>query len=198
MNSRVVNPVLVLVVAFLTCCTTHAQIVGYWNFDDNVDDQSGNGNHGTIVGGVTYDTDISAVLGAGKSVNFDGVAGTYINVTQNAMLPITMQSVFSISMWVKGDGTVDNADDRIFSEGMTTNNTPLFNLGTQNSGADGRFDFYYRNGGNTSTGHLYSVGEPFDNTWHHIAWVDVNHVGTLYVDGVADTTFDYTSLFHSN
>ena len=94
----------------------NAQIVGYWNFDDNTADQTGNGNDGTIMGGVTYDVDVPAVLGAGKSANFDGVPGTLVNVNQNANLPITTQSAFSISMWVKGDGTNDNNDDRVFSE----------------------------------------------------------------------------------
>jgi hypothetical protein len=90
----------------------------------------------------------------------------------------------------RGDGTVDNVDDRVFSEGMSANRDPLFNLGTQNAGSDGRFDYYYRVA--SSTGHVYSLEEPFDDEWHHIAWVDENNVGTLYVDGVEDTTFDYS------
>ena len=117
-------------VLFLSA-TTNAQVVGYWNFDDNVADQSGNGNDGAIQGGVTYDADVPAVLGGGKSANFDGAAGTLVNVAQNSMLPITTQPDFSISMWVKGDYANDNNDDRIFSEGMTTNNNPLFNLGNE-------------------------------------------------------------------
>jgi hypothetical protein len=182
---------LTLTLVALVCCDSPAQPIGYWNFDDNTDDQSGSGNHGSIVGGVSYDADVPAALGAGKSAAFDGAAGTYVNVTQNSGLPITTQSAFSISMWVKGDGTVDNVDDRVFSEAMTTNSSPLFNLGTQNQGADGRFDFFFRNG--ESPNHLYSDGEAFDNQWHHIAWVDVDHSGTLFIDGVADKTFDYAS-----
>ena len=53
----------------------------------------------------------------------------------------------------------------------TTDNNPLFNLGTKNDGATGQFDFFFRNGG--STGHQFSNAEPFDNEWHHLAWVDV-------------------------
>ena len=194
LNTRRTSPLLVLAIVCLVGSTAQAQLVGYWNLDDNVDDLSGNGNQGTIMGGVTYDADVPATLGAGKSANFDGAAGTLVNVTQNAMLPITTQSAFSVLMWVKGDGTA-NSDDRVFSEGMTTDNNPLFNLGTQNQSADGRFDFFFRNG--DSPGHLYSTGEPFDNTWHHIAWVDVDHVGTLYIDGAEDTTFDYASFVNA-
>jgi hypothetical protein len=194
--ARRLSLLLVAVVVCLACSTAQAELVAYWNLDDNTDDISGNGNNGAIMGGVSYDADVPTALGAGKSANFDGAAGTYVNVTQNAMLPITTQSAFTISMWVKGDGTVDNVDDRVFSEAMTTDSNPLFNLGTQNQGADGRFDFYFRNG--DSPNHQYSVAEPFDNTWHHVAWVDTDHVGTLYVDGVEDTTFDYASFVNEN
>ena len=123
-----------LCVVLSLAATTSAQVVGYWNFDDTSADQSGNGNDGTIQGGVTYDADVPAVLGGGKSAKFDGVAGTLVNVTQNAMLPVNTQPEFSISMWVKGDG-IANSDDRIFSEGQTTDDNPLFNVGTHNTSA---------------------------------------------------------------
>jgi hypothetical protein len=95
-------------------------------------------------------------------------------------------------MWVKGDYAVDNNDDRVFSEGMTTDDNPLFNLGTKNDGADATFDVYVRNG--DAFGHSFSNGDVFDNTWRHIAWVDSNKVATLYIDGVEDTTFDYSAI----
>lgn len=48
----------------LTAISSAANLQGYWRADgdstgtDNVIDQSGNGNHGTITGGVTIDTDV--------------------------------------------------------------------------------------------------------------------------------------------
>ncbi len=164
-------------------------LVGYWNFDDNVDDLSGNGNHGTIAGSASYDDDIPAILGAGRSIFFDGLPDSHVQIEHNSMMPATSHRDFTISMWVRGDGTIDNVDDRVFSEGSSTNTNPLFNLGTQNEGLDGRFDFYYRYG--STTGHQYSIGEPFDDEWHHLLWVDRNNIGTLYIDGEEDTTFDY-------
>jgi hypothetical protein len=186
-----------LIVAALVCLvgsSVQSAVVGYWNFDNNVNDLSGNGNDGAIVGGVGFDADVPAAIGSGESASFDGLAGTYVNVTQNAMLPVTTGSAFSISMWVKGDGTI-NSDDRVFSEGMTTDSSPLFNLGTKNDSSDAQFDFFFRNG--TSPNHQYSAGDVFDDTWHHIAWVDTDHVGTLYIDGVEDTTFDYASYVNA-
>ncbi|MEJ6635355.1 MAG: hypothetical protein QNL77_06535, partial [Akkermansiaceae bacterium] len=61
-------------------------LLAYWNFEDDVLDQqpatsgtSGtSANDGTINGGVTFDTGMSA--GFGKAASFDGVAGSYISV----------------------------------------------------------------------------------------------------------------------
>ena len=169
-----------------------AALVGYWNFDNNTNDQSGNENHGTISGGVDYDSDVPAALGDGTSALFDGVEGSHVEITHNSMMPATSHTNFTISMWVKAEGTFDNVDDRVFSEGSSQSDNPLFNLGTKNDGADATFDFYYRNG--SSTGHLFSNGDVFDDEWRHITWVDEDDVGTLYIDGEEDTTFDYSSV----
>ena len=170
-----------------------AELVGYWNFDDNVDDKSGNGNQGTIVGGAPYSTDTPGLLTPStKSISFDGV-DDYVLITHNAHLPINPTPAWTLSMWVKGAGDVGaaNADDRVFSESSTLGN-PLFNLGTRNNGTTAELDFFYRPGGP----HQFSNGLPFDGEWHHIAWVDVEATGgaVLYVDGVEDTTFTYTRV----
>ncbi len=168
-------------------------LIGYWNFDDNTQDQSGNGNHGVISGGVEYDDDFPAALGSGKSAAFDGLVDSHVEIEHNSMMPVTGHRDFTISMWVRGDGmSGDNNDDRIFSEGSSLSNDPLFNLGTKNDGADATVDFYYRNGGGPD--HQFSVGEAFDDDWHHVLWVDENNVGTLYIDGELDTTFDYSAF----
>lgn len=181
------------IAASLLILPLNAELVGFWPLDDNFDDVSGKGNNGTFFGGTAYVEDAPTALGGGKSVSFDGLAGTYgaINPGTGGMA-ITALPVYSVSMWVKGDGTA-NSDDRVFSEGMTTNNNPLFNVGTHNTSADGTVDFYIRNGGGAFTyGHAYSLGSAFDNTWHHIAWVDNNGVIDLYIDGALDGQHDYT------
>lgn len=169
------------------------RLIGHWNFDGNTDDQSGMGNHGEIFGGVEFNSDVPDAMGGGMSAEFDGVAGTYIAIEHNQMMPVTSHLDFTLSMWVRADGASgDNADDRVFSEGRDDNNDPLFNLGTQLNGEDGRVDFFIRN---TSTnGHEFSDGEAFDDEWHHIVWVDENNEATLYIDGEVDSTFDYTTI----
>lgn len=170
-------------------------LVGYWKLDGDFFDSSGNENDGQFNGGFAYQSDSPAALGGGQSVSFDGQPGTYGEINPGTGgLGLTANPAFTISMWVKGDGTL-NSDDRVFSEGMTTDANPLFNIGTHNTSANGTVDFYIRNGAGAQTfGHAYSNGTAFDDTWHHIAAVSEGKVIQLYIDGSPDRQFDYNNV----
>jgi len=174
---------------------SRGELVGYWKLDGNFEDSSGNGNNGEFFGGTAYQDETPTALAGGQSVSFDGLAGTYgaINAA-NGGLALSTRRAFSISMWVKGDGTL-NSDDRVFSEGSATNNNPLFNVGTHNTSADGTVDFYIRNGAAAQTlNHAHSFNAAFDDTWHHILCVSNDKIIDLYVDGVLDGQYDYTMV----
>lgn len=175
--------------------SAHAELVGYWKLDGTFDDSSGNDNDGQLFGGATYESDSPTALGGGQSVSFDGLPGTYGAINPGTGgLAITTAEAYTVSMWVKGDGTL-NSDDRVFSEGMTTDTNPLFNVGTHNNSADGTVDLYIRNGPAAQTlGHTYTGGTAFDDTWHHIAWTDQDKVIDFYIDGVFDRQFDYNNV----
>jgi len=165
-----------------------AGLVGHWSFDESsgttAADSSGNNNNGTVVGDAQW-----SAGKVGNALVFDGVDDMVV-VNQNAGLPIYnngTDNAYSIAMWVKGG---PQNDMRIFSEGSTTSGTPLLNLGTQDSG---QFATYIRPETGTVSNHPLSQAEPFDDTWHHIAWVDDNGTATLYIDGLADGgNFNYT------
>jgi len=180
--------------AFAT--TSQADLIGYWDFEGNFEDSSGEGNDGTLIGGAVYEAEAPAAITGTMSVAFDGVPGTYgiINPGTGGM-GITTLPNFTVSMWVKGDGTL-NSDDRVFSESVVAEANPLFNIGTHNTGADGRVDVYIRNGGAAETfGHAYSEGDGFDDTWHHIAFVGgATSRIDLYIDGVFDRQFDHSNV----
>jgi len=188
-----------LAVFLIASSGAHASLVGYWDFEGDVLDGSGNGNNGTRVGpnGLpAFVGDTPTVLTAStQSLSFDGV-DDYVDVAQTVNLPIATQDAFTISMWVKG---ASQADKRIFSEGNDAPsgplfNKPLYNLGTGNTAAVGsKVDLFVRNDANVQTApHLKSQNDAFDGTWNHVAIVDDHGQASVYIDGELDPTpFNY-------
>ncbi len=127
----------------------------------------------------------------GQALSFDNARKTLLRRINRPGedLPIYNHPEFSVSIWVNGAGA--QTDRRVFSEGSTKTTQPLFNIGTHNGGADGTVDSYIRtDAGATSGDHWHSTGTAFDDTWHHIAYVQREVGGApqavLYIDGVAD------------
>jgi hypothetical protein len=104
------------------------------------------------------------------------------------LLPIYQHPNFTISLWV--NGPANQADLRIFSEGSNANSTPLFNIGTHSGGADGRLDSFIRSDTGGGATHIYSEGVAFDDTWHHVVYVQREVGGAMvarfFIDGVED------------
>ena len=142
-----------------------------------------------------YDMDVTNLVDSDVVAGKNGNAFSFENARQTLLsrvhaadedLPANKHASHTISMWVNVNGTGQN-DLRVFSEGNTADSNPLFNIGTHSGGADGSVDFYLRQNGWPTFGHAYSAQQPFDGTWHHIAWVQDNRARTLYVDGIADS-----------
>ncbi|HNR99925.1 MAG TPA: hypothetical protein PKX48_05310 [Planctomycetota bacterium] len=160
--------------------TDKPMLVAHFPFDGGVADASGNGNHGTFMGGApNYVEGFDGTPGG--ALQLDGV-DDYVNVTQVRGLPLCLSNDLTVAFWVKG---LKQSDRRMFSEGMSTNTTPLYNVGTHNTGANGKADIFIRSLG-ASYGHAYSDREVLDGQWHHVAWVDGNGAAVLYIDGIRD------------
>ncbi len=91
------------------CCfyITQAQIpsyvptnglVGWWPFNGNANDESGNGNHGTV-NGATLTADRFG--NAGKSYSFTSSLHSNINLGNNPNVYLTLNKPLSISLWYK-------------------------------------------------------------------------------------------------
>ena len=166
-----------------------ARMISHWPFDGDTADAVGE-NDGIFQGFELEPNYVEGFDGNGEgAILFNGTDDIVV-VEQNDSLPLYNHPEYSIAMWVKGG---PQPDYRVWSEGSTTNNTPLFNIGTQNRGATGQVDLFIRGGGGTPMPHTYSTVDAFDDSWHHIAWVDANGSAALYIDGVLDfTDFSYT------
>jgi uncharacterized protein (TIGR02145 family) len=108
---------------FLVPCFIHAQVpsyvptsglVGYWPFNGNANDESGNGNNGTA-NGATLTTDRFGVVN--KAYNLDG--NDWIEVASNVNQNIGLGS-FSLSCWVLKSGT--NSFDHLITRNIGTTN----------------------------------------------------------------------------
>ena len=115
----------------------------------------------------------------------------YVEIPAGGACPVFNLPAYTVAMWVKG---LPQPDYRVYSEGSGSSNSPLFNIGTDNTGATGAVDIYIRtDSGDAVVSHVKSQGMAFDGTWHHIAWVDAGGNAALYIDGVRDpVNFNYS------
>ena len=140
-------------------------------------------------------TEANLVAGRwGKCFEFDNARKALLKRVHGPtdLLPIYKHTAFTISLWVNGPVQTDH---RVYCETSSKATQPMFSIGTHQTTADGSIDSYIRNDSNTTTGdHHHSSGIAFDETWHHVCWVQDSNATrrvTLYIDGVKDDqTFD--------
>lgn len=167
-------------------------LLAYWPLDELTEatpDASGNGN--VLLATNMFATNV--VTGQRANALYFESTNTMLigDVTVSATLPASSHPAYSVAMWVKGSFS-NQLDRRVFSESSTTNQQPLLNIGTHNQAANGAVDIFIRNdNGGNPVNHRHSTRMAFDDTWHHIAWVDDRGFARLYVDGVLDAT-DFT------
>jgi hypothetical protein len=160
-------------------------LVGYWPFNGNANDESGNGNNG-IVNGATLTSDR---LGAPNSAyNFNG-DGQYIQAPNQSL-----QGSVSFSGWYKMT-TYNLSQNDVF---FFANNSPSNSILDCNFAAGYRYDagtgqhghsVYPRSNSNL-TGYYALNQIPEANVWHHFVCVFENGVSVkMYLDN---------NLFYTN
>ncbi|MFO0701136.1 MAG: DUF4347 domain-containing protein, partial [Nitrospira sp.] len=148
-------------------------LVGQWTFDTNANDLSGNGNHGTLSGNATIDTNTATNIVGGGKLSLDGV-DDYVNLTAR-LSSFSSLSQGTIATWVKFTGT-----------GMQT----IYNIGDGASNQNWVF-FYVENGNlraevevnNSPQLRVVSNATINDGNWHHVAFTVNSSGNALYIDG---------------
>jgi hypothetical protein len=138
------------------------------------------------------------LLGAGTNGNALTFNGTsrYLGLTNAVIgqwsrdtngLPIWGAGAYSVVFWVKGAAQTAKF---VFTEANTTNTGPIFILQTGQAAANNsKLDCILRGDppqGAAYINHPFSASVVFDNTWHHVAWVDNRGKVSLYIDGALD------------
>jgi hypothetical protein len=145
-------------------------LVGWWPFNGNANDESGNGNNGAPGSGVLITTD--RFLSSNAAYDFNGSGN--ISLTS---LPTTGSQDFTISGWVKTNNTTVRKGIACWGQDNPWNSTYFYIT------ADGylKFDFAY-NGGPQSP--IFIA----DNNWHSVTITCTSGLVQLYLDGIATGT----------
>ena len=157
------------------------------SFDDNVEDLSGNGNHGNIVGNVSYVDGIK-----GKAVHIINSNGStsakaeqYIDFGNK--IKLTDQD-FSLSFWYQSDNGVSNGGAMISNKDFNSGGNAGFNIGDFNTGL--RVNFTAQG---SSRRDVYNFA-PIDGIWHYVV-INFDRDGYIetFVDNLAAGKTDISS-----
>jgi len=97
-------------------------LVGWWGFNGNAQDGSGNGNHGTV-NGATLTTD--------RFGNQNGAyqfANSEISIADNSLLDSTFSNSFSLAFWYNSFFSSSNNFDGLVCRGFQYANPPIFGV----------------------------------------------------------------------
>jgi N-acetylneuraminic acid mutarotase len=156
-------------------------LVAHYPFNGNANDESGNGNHGTVMG-ATLASDRAGTDDSAYS--FNG-SSSHIVLPNGLVQQLSGTGPMSVSCWFKGPLPPGPANKSLLSLGDTQANR-AFATGIQ---ADGTF-FY------TQWGDTYNVSSQqnyADDSWHHHAAVFDGSMLFLYLDGTLEGSRTVTS-----
>src|SRR3989338_8570326 len=140
-------------------------LVGLWHLDNSTQDSSGQGKHGTAVGGTNCAPTVTGKFGTACS--FDGVND---NISLSQVIPIANKN-YTVSAWVnKANNTTNHAilDGLWFSLQFRKSTIVMFHVN--------------ETGWKSFT---LNVGTVPENEWHYISVVhDYNTGWSIYFDGV--------------
>jgi hypothetical protein len=167
---------LTLLTALIIATTSFAQVpnyvptnglVGWWPFNGNANDESGNGNNGTV-NGATLTSDRNGV--ANTAYSFDGI-DDFLN---GSISNLTSTYSSTISTWIKYEGNSGGQPyDLFFQLGQYGQHTLAYGYNYSSQ----QLDLY----SNCFTNPYYSAN--IQNDWHHLIILDSLDKTKLYIDG---------------
>ncbi len=169
-----------------TVNNTSYGLVAYYPFNGNANDESGNGNHGTV-NGATLTTDRFG--NTNMAYNFNGSSNKiYSTVDSKASI-----SQVTVLAWINSKGTGGYATPTIAGVFSSGSQNPYYALNLELYTSYPRRPQFYA----ATTSVVASVGTNTrvnDNNWHHVATVFDGSQVNVYLDGKLDNSqsFPYT------
>jgi len=183
---KILIPLMVIILSF---AAAHAGIndglVAHYPFNGNANDESGNGNNGTV-NGATLTTDR---FGNGNSAYaFDGV-DDYIQIEESALIDFQNTDSFSMAFWFKTYSSKPNMvligkSIRNYANGY---GFIMYHTYAGNCPLPGYIDFFV--GGGTGESCSWALN---DGSWHFLTGIynSSTNLILLYVDGVLQNDAD--------
>jgi len=139
-------------------------LIGWWPFEGNANDLSGNTNHGTFVGASTLTTDRFGI----SNRSFDG--GSSYVTCPSTVFRFARTDNFSFSVWFFDRG---NSSGRLIS----------------NESPEGHFRITPNSGYNIAVcfGDYQKVNVSL-NQWHHLVYTYSSRTEKIYIDGILTIT----------
>jgi len=173
-----------LIISMFSCQFYLAQQVSgkiaHFDFDANTNDNSGNNNHGTLIGGA-YTADRFG--NPKRACHFDG--NDYIDVANAPSLnPI---NGITISAWYKTTDFSGGGYSPIFTKGFTSHSSPTYQYklgvtGNQYAGGYARFGFSVALNGTLKTV-MTNDGYWEPDRWYHVVGRYNGSTVSLFIDG---------------
>jgi hypothetical protein len=152
---------------------------GIWYFDEgtgtSVADASGNGNTGTLTGGVTWAPGIN-----GTALSFDGTGR--VTVADDTSLDIT--DAITIAAWISPSR---RATQRVLTKALY-DTTDGFEIGLSNSNRTAFVRFNQGSSRNTYRANAVTTYPTDGSTWMHVAGTYDGSDIRFYINGVLETT----------
>lgn len=157
-------------------------LVGYWKFEDDVLDSSGQGNHGTNYGATFVDGKVDRCL------SFDGV-DDYVDCGSDSSLDITGD--IAISLWVKASENWDPSHGHyhVILGKDDDNNGYRITVYEDSNTNKVYLEFFTENSGVKSGSNMYEIPITWAvDEWKHIGAVRDGSFLRLYIDGIEVAT----------
>jgi hypothetical protein len=157
-------------------------LVGYWPFNGNANDESGNGNNG-VVDGAILTSDRNGL--SDNAYQFNG--NNKISVQNSISLSFSSGPMFSVSYWFKEDnasglfGHIAKSDPF----GPIEHGWNILSI----DGASIDFQTNYPSSLLSTSNH----GRP-SNSWHHMVFTLSNGTQNVYKDGILLNSYYYSSM----
>jgi len=149
-------------------------LVGYWPFNGNANDESGNGYNGTVNGAMLT---MDRFGDLNKAYSFDGINNNIL-VQHSNSFNFQANNMFSISCWLNTQN-LNNLNCIIIDKQQSLGNSQLgWNVGIE---TNSMFNLYLHNG----VGGLYSsnYGLVNINEWANLLYTWDNGVSNVYLNG---------------